>query len=71
VAGFALHRWLANPRIVRTIDYGPRWRVHYVRVTSAADLDGELRAWLQESHDVVGLQSGLAGRRAGRAKNRQ
>jgi hypothetical protein len=63
VAGFALHRWLANPRIVRTVDYGPRWRGHYVRITSAADLDGELRAWLQESHDIVGMQSDLAERR--------
>ena len=54
---FALHRWLASPRIVKTIDYGPRWRAHYVRISAAADLDRELRAWLQESHDVVGVQS--------------
>jgi hypothetical protein len=59
LASFALHRWLASTRIVKTDDYGPRWRVHYVRVQSCADLDGELRAWLQESHDVVGLQSSL------------
>jgi hypothetical protein len=59
MASFALHRWLAGPRIVKTIDYGPRWRGHYVRITSAADLDDELRAWLQESHDVVGMQSDL------------
>ena len=60
MASFALHRWLSNPRIVKTIDYGPRWRSHYVRITSDADLDGELRAWLQESHDVVGQQRDLA-----------
>jgi hypothetical protein len=71
LASFALHRWLANPRIVKTVDYGPRWRGHYVRITSAADLDGELRAWLQESHDVVGLQSDLAERRGGHAKSRR
>jgi hypothetical protein len=30
--------------------------MHYVLVRSAEDLDGELRAWLRESHDVVGMQ---------------
>jgi hypothetical protein len=58
-AAFALHRWLTSPRIVKTEDYGPRWRMHYVRVQSDADLDDELRSWLQESHDVVGLQRDL------------
>jgi Domain of unknown function (DUF5655) len=71
IAGFALHRWLENPRIVKTVDYGPRWRGHYVRITSAVDLDGELRAWLQESHDVVGMQSDLPERRVGQAKSRR
>jgi hypothetical protein len=70
MAGFALHRWLASRRIVKTVDYGPRWRGHSVRITSGADLDGELRGWLQESHDVVGMQSDLAERR-GRAKSRR
>jgi hypothetical protein len=69
MAAFALHRWLADERIVKTVDYGPRWRGHYVRITSAADLDDELRAWLQESHDVVGLQSDLATPRATRSKS--
>jgi hypothetical protein len=64
LASFALHRWLASPRIIKTVDYGPRWRGHSVFVRSAADLDGELRAWLQEAHDVVGLQADLSdGRR--------
>src|SRR5262249_35208482 len=70
LASFALHRWLADRRIVKTVDYGPRWRGHYVRITSAADLDDELRAWLQESHNVVGIQSDLLERRASRAKSR-
>src|SRR5262245_48895655 len=56
VATFALHRWLKTPRVSRTKDYGPRWRAHFVPIRSAADLDDELRAWLQESHDVVGMQ---------------
>jgi hypothetical protein len=56
-AGFALRRWLESPRIVRTADYGPRWRGHFVDIRSPADLDDELRAWLQEAHDTVGVQS--------------
>jgi hypothetical protein len=60
VANFALHRWLDSPRIVKTDDYGPRWRAHHVRILSSSDIDDELRAWLQESHDVVGLQTDLA-----------
>jgi hypothetical protein len=56
LANFALHRWVTSPRIVKTEDYGPRWRFHHLRIRSGADLDDELRAWLQESHDVVGLQ---------------
>ena len=56
LAGFALERWLESPRIVKTEDYGARWRYHFVYVRSQADLDDELRAWLQESHDIVGLR---------------
>jgi hypothetical protein len=26
LASFALHRWLDSPRMVKTADYGPRWR---------------------------------------------
>lgn len=59
LASFALRRWLDSPRIVKTADYGPRWRAHYIRVGSEADLDDELITWLQEAHDTVGLQSDL------------
>ena len=58
-AGFALRRWLRHPRIVKTADYGPRWRGHFVDIQSEGDLDNELRAWLQESHDTVGVQDDL------------
>jgi hypothetical protein len=61
-ASFALHRWLDSPRIVKQVDYGPRWRGHYVSVQVGTDLDDELCGWLQEAHDVVGLQAGLADR---------
>jgi hypothetical protein len=59
LASFALHRWLDSPRVVKTADYGRRWRAHFVAIRAEADLDDELRAWLQESHDVVGMQSDL------------
>jgi hypothetical protein len=59
VASFALHRWLKSPRVIRTHDYGPRWRAHFVPIRSAGDLDDELKGWLQESHDLVGMQHGL------------
>jgi hypothetical protein len=56
LVSFALRRWVDSPRIVKTADYGPRWRAHFVLVRASGDLDDELRAWLQESHDIVGLQ---------------
>lgn len=59
LAYFALHRWLASQRIVKTEDYGSRWCMHYIRVASGADVDDELRSWLQEAHDSVGVQSHL------------
>jgi hypothetical protein len=66
-ATFALHRWLDSPRVVKRVDCGPRWRGHHVRIQASTDLDDELRGWLQEAHDVVGLQADLprpAGRRS-------
>lgn len=56
---FALRRWLKHPRIVKTADYGPRWRGHYVDIRSKDDVGDQLRAWLQESYDTVGLQDDL------------
>ena len=57
--GFALRRWLRHSRIVKTTDYGPRWRGHFVDIRSEGDLDDELRAWLQEAHDTVGVQDDI------------
>lgn len=57
--GFALRRRLSSGRIVKTTDYGPRWRGHFVDVRSDDDLDDELRTWLQEAHDTVGVQDDL------------
>jgi hypothetical protein len=58
--GFALRRWIDSPRIIKTVDYGPRWRGHFVDVQVLEDLDKELRTWLQEAHDTVGVQDDLA-----------
>ena len=57
LAAFALRRWIDSPRVVKRADYGPRWRGHFVRVHGPEEVDEELRGWLQESHDVVGLQA--------------
>jgi hypothetical protein len=57
LAAFALRRWLDSPRIIKTADYGPNWRGHFVLITTPDQLDDELRDWLQESHDTVGLQA--------------
>jgi hypothetical protein len=56
VATFALRRRLDSPRVRKVEDYGPGWQIHHVRVAGESDLDDELGAWLQESHDTVGLQ---------------
>ena len=56
---FALRRRLHSQRIVKISDYGPRWQGHFVEVKSIDDLDNELRSWLQESHDTVGLQDDI------------
>lgn len=59
VASFALQRRLDSDRVRKVEDYGPRWQIHHVKVSSSLDLDEELRAWLQESHDKVGVQADL------------
>jgi hypothetical protein len=56
VASFALRRHVTSPRIIKYETFGPRWHVHSVRIRAAEDIDDELRAWLEESHDHVGMQ---------------
>ncbi|MDX1510383.1 MAG: hypothetical protein R3249_03470 [Nitriliruptorales bacterium] len=55
-ATFALRRWVDSDRIVKKEHHNDRWRGHVVDVRAVGDLDDELRGWLQESHDTVGLQ---------------
>jgi hypothetical protein len=59
---------LDSPRIVKQVDYAPRWRGHSVMIQASADLDDERRSWLQEAHDVVGLQADLPNRAARRPR---
>lgn len=66
VASFALRRQLTSRRIIKHETFGPRWHTHSIRVRSADDIDDELRGWLQESHDLVGMQR--ARRRTARAE---
>ena len=58
-AAFALQRRLKSPRIFQVIDYGPRWQMHQLRIQKGADLDDELRTWLKQAHDVVGMQKNM------------
>jgi len=39
---------------------------HFVIIRAESDLDDQLRAWLQESHDIVGMQSDLRRQRRSR-----
>jgi hypothetical protein len=59
IVGFALHRWLDNPRVEKTDDFGARWRYHYLRISDASGVDAELLGWMRESYDVVGQQEEL------------
>jgi hypothetical protein len=59
IATFALQRRLDSPRVVKIEDYGPRWQIHHIRIYAPEDLDNQLREWLQESHDIVGMQRDL------------
>jgi hypothetical protein len=58
VAAFALRRQIRSPRVIKYETFGPSWQAHFVPIRSVEDIDDELRGWLQESHDVVGMQRG-------------
>lgn len=60
VATFALRDQLVHERIIKAEQHAPAWWTHHVRVTSPADLDAQLRGWLQRSHDTVGTSDGRA-----------
>jgi hypothetical protein len=57
IAGFALPSAREDGRILKREDFGPRWHIHHVRIRSEADLDDQLRVWLKESYETLGLQN--------------
>jgi hypothetical protein len=56
-AVFTLRRWVESTRLTHLAEGGPHRRMHRLLIESAEQIDDELRAWLQEAHDTVGLQS--------------
>jgi hypothetical protein len=59
VASFALRRRMMNPRVIKYETFGPGWHAHSVPVRADDDFDDEVRAWLRESHDDVGMQRAM------------
>ncbi len=53
---FGLPRRLEHPRIGRIEEYGSGWYGHFVRVTSAEEMDDEMLQWLRESYSQMGQQ---------------
>jgi predicted transport protein len=51
---FGLNRRLEHPRITRTVRTAAARTYHGIRVTSPADIDGEVRGWLTESYVEFG-----------------
>lgn len=55
---FGLNRVLGSPRISRTMRSKTARTYYAVRVTTAEDIDDELKAWLTESYFEVGRPLG-------------
>ncbi|MFQ5890581.1 MAG: DUF5655 domain-containing protein [Gemmatimonadota bacterium] len=49
-AHLILPRRVESPRITRIETLGPRTHVHHFTVRDVAELDGEVRGWLQEAY---------------------
>jgi len=50
--GFFLREALQNPRVFRIERISPSKLAHHVRLSSPADVDGELERWLREAYRV-------------------
>lgn len=59
VAGFILGRRIRHRRITKVENLGPAIQYHWVRISSAADLDATLLGWLRESYHYYGRQERL------------
>lgn len=56
IAGFILGRRVRHGRITKVEEFSPAVRYHWVKITSAADLDATLLEWLRESYHYYGQQ---------------
>ncbi len=50
--GFVLTREISNPRIPQTERISTRAVVHTVKLTSVADVNRQLKAWIREAYQV-------------------
>lgn len=50
--GIVMLEEVRSPRIRSTLRISPRSVVHYIDLTSTADVDAELKGWLRESYRV-------------------
>jgi hypothetical protein len=50
--GLVLTRRVRDPRIHNALQLSPRSVVHYIELTTAADVDETVRRWLREAHEV-------------------
>lgn len=55
--GFILTRALDHPRVRSKLELSPRTVAHHVRLSTPAEVDAELGAWLREAYQV-GLARG-------------
>lgn len=53
-----LARWRSSPRFTRIQSISPRNHVHYFRIQTLKELDGEVLSWLREAY-AVGQQKHL------------
>jgi hypothetical protein len=58
-AHVVLSRRLEHPRFYKIESFSPRNHAHYFRIHNVADVDAEVRAWLQEAY-AVGEQEHLS-----------
>ncbi len=49
-AGFPLPRRIEHPRFRQILSASPGRHYHYLRISSPAELDREVRAWLREAY---------------------
>lgn len=56
---FALPHALRSPRFRKVVEVVPGWWSHELEVAGVRELDGEVQAWLRQSHRLMGMQARL------------